>query len=48
MVVGLVRANSGRITFKTREVTHLPIFRRARMGMGFLPQEPSVFTRKWV
>jgi len=45
MVIGLVRANSGKITFKSKEVTRLPIFRRARMGMGFLPQEPSVFTR---
>lgn len=45
MVVGLVRANSGRISFKSKEVTQLPIYRRARMGMGFLPQEPSVFTR---
>ena len=45
MVVGLVRANSGRIVFKSKEVTRVPIFRRARMGMGFLPQEPSVFTR---
>src|SRR5207244_4681629 len=45
MVVGLVRPNGGRIDFKDREITRLPIFKRARRGMGFLPQEPSVFQR---
>ncbi|MBI4565051.1 MAG: LPS export ABC transporter ATP-binding protein [Planctomycetes bacterium] len=45
MVIGLVRANAGRIVFKSRDVTWTPIYRRSRMGMGFLPQEPSVFTR---
>jgi lipopolysaccharide export system ATP-binding protein len=45
MVVGLVRPNGGRIDFKGEEITRLPIFKRARRGMGFLPQEPSVFQR---
>lgn len=45
MVVGLVRPNDGRIEFKGQEVTRLPIFKRARRGMGFLPQEASVFQR---
>ncbi len=45
MVIGLVRADSGRIHFRGNDVTQLPIFRRARLGMGFLPQEPSIFTR---
>jgi lipopolysaccharide export system ATP-binding protein len=45
MVVGLVRPNGGRIDFKGAEITRLPIFKRARRGMGFLPQEPSVFQR---
>jgi lipopolysaccharide export system ATP-binding protein len=45
MVVGLVRPNGGRIDFKGEEITRLPIYRRARRGMGFLPQEPSVFQR---
>ena len=45
MVIGLVRANAGKIVFKTVDVTRRPIYRRARMGMGFLPQEPSIFTR---
>ncbi len=45
MVIGLVRPNGGRIDFNGEDVTRLPIFRRARRGMGFLPQEPSVFQR---
>lgn len=45
MVIGLVRPNEGRIEFGGHEVTRLPIYKRARLGMGFLPQEPSVFQR---
>ncbi len=45
MVIGLVRPDGGRIDFKGEEITRLPIFKRARLGMGFLPQEPSVFQR---
>src|SRR5438067_1196176 len=45
MVVGLVRPNDGRIDFRDQEITRLPIFKRARRGMGFLPQEHSVFQR---
>jgi lipopolysaccharide export system ATP-binding protein len=45
MVVGLVRPDGGRIDFKGEEITRLPIFKRARRGMGFLPQEHSVFQR---
>lgn len=45
MVIGLVRPESGRVLFQGRDVTRLPIFKRARLGMGFLPQEPSVFQR---
>jgi lipopolysaccharide export system ATP-binding protein len=45
MVIGLVRPDGGRILFRGDEVTRLPIYRRARKGMGFLPQEPSVFQR---
>lgn len=45
MVVGLVRPNEGKIEFKGANVTRLPIYKRARRGIGFLPQEPSVFQR---
>ncbi len=43
MAIGLIRPDSGKIYFKNREITHASIYRRARMGMGYLAQEPSVF-----
>jgi lipopolysaccharide export system ATP-binding protein len=45
MVIGLVRPNAGSVLFLGEEITTLPIYRRARKGMGFLPQEASVFQR---
>jgi lipopolysaccharide export system ATP-binding protein len=45
MIVGLVRPNSGRVYFNDSEVTDLPMYRRARMGMGYLPQEESIFRK---
>lgn len=45
MVIGLVRPGGGRILFRDRVVTKMAIHRRARLGMGFLGQEPSVFQR---
>jgi lipopolysaccharide export system ATP-binding protein len=45
MVIGLVIPNRGSIELRGRNVTKVPIFRRARQGMGFLPQEPSIFQR---
>ena len=43
MVVGLLRPNAGRIYFDGHDVTRMPMYRRARAGMAYLPQEPSVF-----
>lgn len=43
MVVGLLRPNKGRIWFDGQDVTRLPMYRRARAGVAYLPQEPSVF-----
>ncbi len=43
MVVGLIRADAGRVYFARHDVTHLPMSRRARLGMGYLSQEPSIF-----
>jgi len=43
MIVGLVRPDSGKVFFRGVEVTRLPMFKRARLGMGYLSQEPSVF-----
>ncbi len=48
MVIGKVRPASGTIVFEGKEVTRWPIYKRARLGMGFLPQEPSVFQRMTV
>jgi len=43
MMVGLVRPNRGHIFLQQRDITALPMHERARMGLGYLPQEPSVF-----
>jgi lipopolysaccharide export system ATP-binding protein len=43
MTVGLIRPDGGEVIFKDINVTRLPIHERARMGMGYLAQEPSVF-----
>lgn len=48
MVVGLVRPNSGSVYFEEREVTDYPMYKRARMGMGYLPQEESIFRKMTV
>ena len=43
MTVGLLRPNKGRIWFSGQDVTRLPMYLRARRGMAYLPQEPSIF-----
>ncbi len=43
MVIGLVKADAGRIELDGHEVTKLPMYRRARLGIGYLPQEASIF-----
>ncbi|OGT19810.1 MAG: LPS export ABC transporter ATP-binding protein, partial [Gallionellales bacterium RIFOXYD12_FULL_53_10] len=48
MIVGLVAADGGKITIDDRDITHLPIHRRARLGLGYLPQEASIFRRMTV
>ena len=45
MVVGLVPADEGTISLENRDITALPMHARARLGVGYLPQEPSVFRR---
>ncbi|MBM4143315.1 MAG: LPS export ABC transporter ATP-binding protein [Lentisphaerae bacterium] len=45
IIVGLIGADKGRVTFAGDDVTALPMYRRARLGMGYLSQEPSVFRR---
>ncbi len=43
MIVGLLKPDQGRIRFAGEDVTRLPMYRRARRGIAYLPQEPSVF-----
>jgi lipopolysaccharide export system ATP-binding protein len=43
MAVGLLRPTTGRIWFAGRDVTRMPMYQRARLGMAYLPQEPSIF-----
>ncbi len=45
IVVGIIKAVSGKILFRNEDITHLPMYKRARLGMGYLSQEPSVFRK---
>lgn len=45
MIMGMVRGDGGRVFFQGNDVTTLPMYKRARLGMGYLSQEPSVFQR---
>ena len=43
MITGLIRPDGGRIELDGFDITHLPMYRRARLGVGYLPQEASIF-----
>ncbi len=45
MVVGFIRPNEGRVYLNDEDITALPMYRRAQRGIGYLPQEPSVFRK---
>lgn len=45
MIVGLIQADSGEIFFDDIEITKVPMYKRARLGIGYLPQEASVFRK---
>ena len=45
MIVGLTPCDEGRIHLDDREITRMPMYRRARLGVGYLPQEASVFRK---
>ncbi len=45
MIVGLVRPNGGKVFFDGADATQEPMYKRARLGMGYLPQEESIFRR---
>jgi lipopolysaccharide export system ATP-binding protein len=45
MVVGFIRPSSGRIWLNGKDISGLPMYRRARLGVSYLPQEPSIFRK---
>jgi lipopolysaccharide export system ATP-binding protein len=45
MIVGLIRPDAGDIFLDERPITHMPMHARARLGLGYLPQEPSIFRK---
>jgi lipopolysaccharide export system ATP-binding protein len=45
MVVGLIRPDRGRIIFKEKNIARRPVYQRARLGIGYLSQEPSIFRK---
>jgi lipopolysaccharide export system ATP-binding protein len=45
MIVGLISPDSGTVTIDQEDITDLPMFKRARRGISYLPQEPSVFRK---
>lgn len=45
MVVGFIKPNEGRVFLEGEDITDLPMYKRAKRGIGYLPQEPSVFRK---
>src|ERR1700678_2450071 len=45
MVVGVVKPDEGFVTFQERKITNLPMHKRARLGIGYLTQEPATFRK---
>ena len=45
MVVGVIKPDEGAVNFQARDITRLPMHKRARLGMGYLTQEPSIFRK---
>ena len=45
MTIGMISPDSGKVIFEGRDISEMPMFRRARLGMGYLSQEPSIFQR---
>ncbi|UCG46791.1 MAG: LPS export ABC transporter ATP-binding protein [Phycisphaerales bacterium] len=45
MIMGMITPNGGAVIFEGRDITRLPMYKRARLGIGYLSQEPSIFQR---
>lgn len=48
MICGIIKPNEGEIVFDREYITKLPMYKRARLGIGYLPQEPSIFRKMTV
>ncbi len=48
MIVGMIRPDGGRVYYNDRDITRLAMYKRARLGLGYLPQEASVFRKMTV
>ncbi len=48
MVVGILRPNGGKVFLDDKDITRLPMYKRARLGINYLPQEPSIFRKMTV
>lgn len=48
IAVGLVKPDSGRVFLDKEDITKIPMYKRAQMGIGYLPQEPSIFRKMTV
>jgi lipopolysaccharide export system ATP-binding protein len=48
MIVGLIKPNDGKIFFNNDEITSMPVYRRAQIGIGYLAQEASIFRKMTV
>lgn len=45
MIVGMIKPNEGKVTLNNNLITNKPMYRRSRLGIGYLPQEPSIFRK---
>jgi lipopolysaccharide export system ATP-binding protein len=45
MIVGLVKPDAGTVTFNDKDITNIPMYKRSRLGLGYLPQESSIFKK---
>ena len=45
MITGLIRPDSGTVYFRDTDISKFPMYKRARLGMGYLAQEPSIFRK---
>ncbi|MCK4312185.1 MAG: ATP-binding cassette domain-containing protein, partial [Candidatus Cloacimonetes bacterium] len=43
LILGLIKANEGKVFFSDIEITKIPMYKRAQLGIGYLAQEPSIF-----